>query len=72
MGWPLVLKRRAAKREPPYLWMGPRFGVWLELTSDDSHEALDAIVAPFIERFAAKVRSQFSLGTKPINLFGSE
>lgn len=62
MGWSLALKRRAAKHEPPYLWMGPRFGVWLEMTSDDSHEALDVIVAQLIERFTAKVVEEYPPG----------
>ncbi len=41
--------------------MGPRFGVWLELTSDDSHAALQELADTLCAKFEAKIAEQYPL-----------
>lgn len=50
------------KHQPPYLWMGHRFGVWIELTSDDSHAALESVAAELFRQSHATVIEQYPLG----------
>jgi hypothetical protein len=50
------------KHEPPYLWMGPKFGVWLELSTDDSQAELEAFGNRLCEQFSAKVIEKYPEG----------
>ena len=50
------------KPKPPYLWMGRGFGVWLELTSDDSHASFHDLARQLCAEFDGTIVEQYPPG----------